>query len=199
MKLKTISRAAAIALTVLSVAVGAAATASASTFPILYVNAEPNAAVSCVNLGNDGKTQAVACVYLYALQLEGDPTAGASVVTVYCATLSGVDVTCANIHVEQTIAAPNNYGVLTVTSACGHADGPCEPKYPGNDYINSFPGDNLNILASDASQPACTVPTASSSQWAVLDAAGTNVELPGSDKLVSLSSNLSTGHYSICL
>lgn len=52
MKLKTFSRPAAV--TVLSTAGTAAATASASTFPILYVNANPNPAVTFANLGNDG-------------------------------------------------------------------------------------------------------------------------------------------------
>lgn len=133
-------------------------------------------------------------MYLYAGQWDGGPTYGESDVTVWCATLSGTDITCANVNVEQTIAAPNNYGSFTHSSACGHANGPCANYI----YTNIFGGDDLQILGSDASQPACSNPNASSSQWAVLDAAGRNVELLGSGKTVSLGSNLSAGHYSIC-
>lgn len=149
---------------------------------------------ACRVLGNDGTTQAVECADLYALNDEvGDPgvTVVSPMIEAYCQTISsGFLVQCANVDVSFELAAAPHSVSAHFTDQCGHSNGSCDAFGQGDTR-------NYQLGSFFQAPAACQGPGTGNEFWAVALAGGT-IELPGSDKTVSSSSNLASQHAIVC-
>jgi serine/threonine protein kinase, bacterial len=112
---------------------------------------------------------------------------------VYCQTVAGADVQCADAIAEGELATASG-GVLASTGAyqCGHSYGPCAT---GRNYVKTSAHTYPGLMMSD-----CSSSTSSPTDVSGLALGGgtTRIELPGSGDWVSLGGNQSTGSYYIC-
>jgi hypothetical protein len=148
---------------------------------------------ACRVLGNDGTTQAVECADVYADSDEAGAPGEAFVspmIEGYCQTIStGFLVQCANVDIPFELATPKAVSAQ-FTDVCGHSNGSCDAFGQG-DTRNYAMGNFFQAPA------ACQGPGSQNEFWTVAQAGGT-IELPGSDKKVSSSSNLASPHAIVC-
>lgn len=182
------------------------ATASADTgtggLPILHAS-EYQVAHKCSVIGSDNLgNQAVVCADLETeatWDIPG-PTYPYYVwaqAEAYCQTTAGVAEQCANIGMDAGYANQADGLTAAQLNGCGHAAGDC-PKtrlYAVTDYWEF-----------DSSWGCSTDPGSEFDVWGLVVGSGfTQIELPGSDKTITLGTsnandgpNESTGHYYIC-
>jgi hypothetical protein len=191
---RTVAAALALVAIPAAILVATTATASAAALPVLHASAGDTAHV-CIVLGNDGTTRGVVCIDL----VTGDGP-GASDYQAYpraemfCQDLSNLAyVQCADATADQGYATGNGTGdSLSSFHVCGHTAGNCSSN--GRNYL--FTTQGIIFSTSDTS---CTTLGTDHEAWAYLGGSGkTKIELPGSGKVVSLSSNFETGHYFTC-
>ncbi len=195
---KTLRRGFAGALTMVAipaaVSLATTATASAATVPTLHANTHDTAHV-CTVLGNDGTYRGVVCIDLVAADGPSPGDYQAFPVTeVFCQRLSNLDyVQCADATANQGFATGNGTeDSLNSYHVCGHNAGNCSSN--GRTELFTTQG----IIFSD-SDTSCTTLGTDHEEWAYLGGGGkTKIELPGSGKVVSLSTNFETGHYFVC-
>ena len=183
---------------------GAVGSADAAALPILHTSMSGSGqeAHECTVVGNDGTTQGVVCVDILTGIYDSNSGEGSYAkdqVEVYCQNISsGADVQCANALVTfgfYNAAGGANSG----TDECGHSYGPCAT---GRNYYSNTTFDYPWSSWSDSN--CASDSNGATSVWAVAFGGGdTVIELPGSDKSVSLVSgndggNESSGHYFIC-
>ena len=186
-----------------SSAPGAAVT-DADGFPILDASTGAQAH-TCTVLGsaadsNIGQTvQGVVCADLLTAAGSGGYTVKGQLELV-CETPAGADVQCADVIAKGELANAAA-GVVATTGSyqCGHSYGACAT---GRNYVTtgtySYPGTTASACSSNGGS--------TTDAWGLaLGGGDTQIELPGSDKWVSLSSstaddngNESTGHQYIC-
>lgn len=180
--------------------VGISGTADAATgvdgFQILHGSSNQTAH-KCKEIGAavDPKIKAqvhgIVCANLYTYDNHGQTYVNSSV-EAYCqVNYAGgrtKTVQCANIvsKVEYADGVGTRY---IYSKTCGHEHGAC----PTGRYLVGETFQQVNSLGGSCG----TNPRSKSQVWG-LALAGTQIELPGSDAFVTLSSNLSTGHYYVC-
>ena len=178
-------------------------TADADGFPILYASTGQEAH-ECTIIGsaedsNIGETvQGVVCADIVTSSGSGGYDALAQIELI-CQTTEGATVQCADAITTAELSNASG-GVVETSGAwqCGHSYGPCAT---GRDYVKT-----INYTYADSMSDCTTNPGADTDTWALAVGSGsTEIELPGSDDWVSLSSanaddgaNQSTGHHYIC-
>ena len=177
----------------------AATVTDAGGLPILEADTGQQAH-DCTILGSayDGDTgvrttvEGIVCADILTSAISGSFAAQGQL-EVYCQTLAGADVQCADAIAEGELATATG-GILASTGAyqCGHSYGPCAT---GRNYVKT----------GAYTYPAMVMPDCSSSTSSSTDVSGlalgggtTRIELPGSGDWVSLGGNQSTGNYYIC-
>ena len=192
----------------LAVAALACTTLSASAdtgtggVPIVVAGSSGGQIHHCTVVGQpaDGY-QAVICADINTSQTDSARDYEATgAIEVLCETTSGVTVQCANIDIEGVFAN----GVSSTDKdagwwGCGHSLGDCPT---GRKIITEG-----RINYSGSAYPACLDnPNSNFDLWTVVYGGTTQIELPVSDKYVTLGagsgandgSNFSTGHYYVC-
>lgn len=179
--------------------------ASAAALPILHsgMTGTGQEAHQCTVIGNDGTTEGVVCIDILTGVYESNSGPGTYA-------KDQAEVFCQNMNTNQPVQCANalvTFGLYNAaggansgTYECGHSYGPCSGGR--NYYTNAtfdYPWSSWsdNNCATNVSGPT--------SVWAVAFGSNSNtvIELPGSDKYVSLTSgndgtNESSGHYFIC-
>lgn len=163
---------------------------TASGIPIWHITSAELIGHTCRALGNYGTNQGVECADILA-----GPGATAGTVDIwpvaeaYCENLANrsFEPQCANAVMIMTLNSPLQHTINGVAiMACGHANGPCAVNNRnyliGNEYTVS--GCNTN-----AGGP--------NEFWSVIQT-DSSVQLPGSDKTVTSTSNLASSHAIIC-
>ncbi|HEY1820527.1 MAG TPA: hypothetical protein VGG83_11415 [Trebonia sp.] len=185
----------ALPITAAAVMIGTSMPANAATVPVLNASAY-DAVHHCEVLGSDSDDhQAVVCVDIYT---EPNPEASTGFwavgfVEAGCQTDAGTPVQCANVQLEGALSNANGTTDGTDLYQCGHSNGACPAariKEPTN----------WMTWESDTSDA-----TLSYNVWTVAYGGVTQIELPQSDKTITLNTglgandgyNYSTGHYEV--
>ena len=144
--------------------------------------------------------QAVICADISTSQTDSSQDYEATgAIEVLCETTSGVAVRCANIDIEGVFANGTGNNMDAGWWGCGHSLGACPS---GRKIISEG---RINYSGSD--WPSCqNNPNSNFDLWTVVYGGTTQIELPVSDKYVTLGagsgandgSNFSTGHYYVC-
>jgi len=180
------------------------AVTDADGLPILYAS-DGQQAHKCTVIGSandsniDGTVEGVVCADIVTSSDSSGYQALAQIELI-CQTPEGATVQCADAITTAELA--NASGGVVETSGswqCGHSYGPCAT---GRDYVKtinySYPATSMSDCSSNAA--------AATDTWGLaVGGSSTEIELPGSDDWVSLSSsnaddgtNQSTGHFYIC-
>jgi hypothetical protein len=173
-------------------------------FPILDASTSQEAH-SCTVLGSatdpsiDATVEGVVCADVLTAATSSGYSAQAELELV-CQTTAGADVQCADVITQGQLANAVN-GVVATTGSyqCGHADGACPT---GRSYVKTGTFSYSGLTQSNCSDNGVST----TDVWGVaLGSGDTQIELPGSDKWVTLSSanendnpNQSTGHQYVC-
>lgn len=185
-----------------------AGSASAAT-PVLVAISNGNGgqeAHTCTIIGTDGDYDGVVCIDLSVQPDNGDvdsPYNAFARADLYCQTTTSAHthVQCANV--TSTIGLFDAAGGSSGDKlfACGHS-----PNAKCSTNTNFSVSNTINY-GTNWTADNCTASTSGATDaWAVAFGGGeTTIELPGSDKVVSLSvvngndsGNLSNGHYFLC-
>lgn len=175
----SIGRVAALAACAFSLALGSLMTAGPASATSVTGNAvQPLASAhNCKVAGQSGSTQGVFCADIV------DEGGGVFLVKTeaYCQNAStGNTMQCADINYGYEGASANDGGafhVVSQTHFCGHSAGAC----PSGRLAESF----------GASVGSCD------EVWTVV-LSGARIQLPGSDVIVTLTSNFASAHASVC-
>ena len=176
----------------------------ADGFPILYASTGQQAH-ACTVIGsaadsNIGETvEGVVCADIITSSGSGGYAIQGQL-ELYCQTTAAVDVQCADVIAKGELSNALD-GVVASTGSyqCGHSYGSCAT---GRNYVKTGSYSYSGITMSDCSSNGGSATDA----WNLaLGSGATEIELPGSDKWVTLSSsnandnpNQSTGHQYIC-
>ena len=173
-------------------------------FPILDARTGQEAH-SCTVIGSatdptiDATVQGVVCADVITAATSSGYSAQAQLELV-CETPAGADVQCADVIAQGELANAVG-GVVATTGSyqCGHAYGACAT---GRNYVKTGIYSYTGLTQSNCSDNGVST----TDVWGLaLGGGDTQIELPGSDKLVTLSSanendnpNQSTGHQYVC-
>jgi hypothetical protein len=173
-------------------------------FPILDASTSQEAH-SCTILGSatdpsiDATVEGVVCADVLTAATSSGYSAQGELELV-CQTIAGADVQCADVITQGQLANAVN-GVVATTGSyqCGHADGACPT---GRSYVKTGTFSYSGLTQSNCSDNGVST----TDVWGLaLGGGDTQIELPGSDKWVTLSSanendnpNQSTGHQYVC-
>jgi hypothetical protein len=176
---------------------GPVGSASAASLPVLDAS-EFQMAHKCTVIGSADGYQGVVCADIVTGVVNPPYPTGyywaLGQVELICQTTAGVTVQCANAKAEVNLYG-EGWNVGTTTWQCGHSYGPCST---GRNYWTT--DENGAVYGPGWTYSNCTSSIDNVTQvWSVVFGGGaTTIELPVSDKTVSLTGNLSPGHYFAC-
>jgi hypothetical protein len=190
-RLKHLAASAAVTLMAVLCIVSSSLPAMASSRSSGLPEADGDYTLECPTLGTDGDIQGVLCIELGLYTASTGQKFVTAQVDGWCNNfVNDSALQCSNIVVNATVADGAGY-IDWTTHACGHQNGDCQTistSFSADNYFYPFGG--LPIT-----NGSCI-----NNVWVVLNAQGTYITLPGSNKNVYLSSNVEDGHFSqVCL